>query len=329
MLLLVLFRVSFANDKKAEQAEARALLAKSHDLSNIEAVGSPAFVLNAKIHYQTGTQTAEGDGQIIWTAPDHYRVAYSAPNYFYIEIVRDGHRYLARTNDEMPLVIYDLHTTVAKAMQAGPDPKDKIKNVAVMQSGNDSLTCITFKPPVAMRDCLDSNGDTVTTESGPPTAASAPYKRYEFGDFVAFGAKRFPRKMTFRGGDGHVIEIEIQKLALAKNIPTDEFKIPMHSAVETWCAQPEFDPPHVARPETTFDLRMALAQGPAAPLIAAGASLYCVVDRGGRVRYVTLMHSSRPIKDEVVRNWVRGARLPLLHCGDDGLEYQTEITFAH
>ncbi len=46
-------RTASANDNEKElKAQAEALLAKSHDLSNIEAAGSPAFTLNATIHYQ-------------------------------------------------------------------------------------------------------------------------------------------------------------------------------------------------------------------------------------------------------------------------------------
>lgn len=314
-----------ANDKKAEQAEARALLAKSRDLSNIELAGSPAFVLNAKIHYQIGTQTAEGDGQIIWTAPDHYRVAYSAPNYFYNEIVRDGYRYLARTHDEMPLVIYELHTTAAKAMQAGPNPKDKIDNVAVVQSGNDSLTCITFKPPIAMRDCLDSNGDMVTAESGPPTAASPLYKRYEFSDFVAFGAKRFPQKIVFHGGDGYAIEIDVRQLALIKELSGDAFTIPSDAMKEPWCAEPKTE--GADSPTEPFSLAKDLTPmiGASRSLAAENASLYFVIGPNGHVRAVTVIHSSKPIKNKDLQGWVKNMRFPSLRCGKDGIEYQIEI----
>lgn len=318
-------RISFANDKKAEQADARALLAKSHDLSNIEAAGSPAFVLNAKIHYQIGTQTAEGDGQIIWTAPDHYRVAYSAPNYFYNETVRDGYRYLARTNDEMPLVIYELHTAVAKAMQAGPNPQDKINNVAVVQAGNDSLTCLTFKPPVAMRDCLDSHGDLVTAESGPPTAASALYKRYEFSDFVAFGAKRFPQKIVFRGGDGYVIGLDVQRLVLIKELSADAFTVPPDAMKEPWCAEPKTESADL--PMEPFSLAKDLTPmiDASRSLAAENASLYFVIGPNGHVRAVTVIHSSQPIKNKDLQSWVKNMRFPSLRCGKDGIEYQIEI----
>lgn len=319
-----------ANDKKAEQAEARALLAKSRDLSNIELAGSPAFVLTANIHFQEHGHSADGDLRILWTAPDHYRQTYSVLNYAYTAIAKDGKVYLTRTNEDVPLLIYEAQKTVRIAMHSDFDSKQKLTNVQTVQFAGHTLTCVSARlSSISHTDCLDADNDVVTAERDWPAAASALDQRYEFSDFIAFGARRFPRKLTFRGGDGHIIEIEIQKFALAKDISADEFAVPIPSAVETWCAQPQFDAPRMSRPETTLDLRMALAQGPATPLIVTGASVYCVVERGGRIRFVTLMHSLKPIKDEFVQNWARGTRFPLLHCGDDSVEYQTEITFAH
>jgi len=323
-------RVFSANDKKAEQSEARELLTKSRDLSNIELAGSPAFVLNAKIHFQEHGHSANGDLRILWTAPDRYRQTYSVLSYAYTAIAKDGRLYLARTNEDVPLLIYEAQKTVRIAMHSDFDSKQKLTNVRTMQFAGQALTCVSARlSSTSNTDCFDAANDVVTAERNWPAAASALDQHYEFSDFVTFGVRRFPQKITFRGGDGHIIEIEIQRLALARDISASEFTIPMPSAVETWCDQPQFDAPRVSRPETTLDLRMALAQGPATPLIVTGASVYCVVERGGRIRFVTLMHSLKPIKDQFVQNWAHGTRFPLLHCGDDSVEYQTEITFAH
>jgi len=323
-------RAMLLDHTKLDEAAAKVLLAKSRDLSNLELAGSPAFVLSANIHFQEHGHSADGDLRILWTAPDHYRQTYSVLNYAYTAIAKDGKLYLARTNEDVPLLIYEAQKTVRIAMRSDFDSKQKLTNVRTAQFSGQTLTCVSARlSSISHTDCFDADNDVVTAERDWPAAASALDQRYEFSDFVAFGVRRFPQKLTFRGGDGHIIEIEIQKLALAKDISASEFTIPIPSAVETWCAQPQFDAPRVSRPETTLDLRMALAQGPATPLIVTGASVYCVVERGGRIRFVTLVHSLKPIKDEFVRNWARGTRFPLLRCGDDSVEYQTEITFAH
>ncbi|HEV2223536.1 MAG TPA: hypothetical protein VGR84_11090 [Candidatus Acidoferrales bacterium] len=308
-------RVFSANDKKAEQAEARALLAKSRDLSNIELAGSPAFVLNAKIRYTVGTQSAGGDATIAWMAPNHYRQAYSAPNYSYSEVVQDGHRYLARTDNKMPLLIYELDATLYKAIHASADSKDKIKKVETAQSGDTALTCIQFKPPVSLTECLDSSGDVITAATSLTPGASALNERFEFSDFIEFGTRRFPRKIVFRGGDGHAIEINVEQLAPTNNVPVDTFTIPADATKETWCAKPESGT--VVSPEWNMFASL--------PIINAGALLYCVVGPDGHLRAVTVIHSSKPIKDKDLQTWMKTVRFPRLRCGNDGMEYEVEI----
>ncbi|MFZ0641198.1 MAG: hypothetical protein WA020_15020 [Candidatus Acidiferrales bacterium] len=319
---------TLANDNEKElKAQAEALLAKSHDLSNIEAPGSPAFTLNATIHYQIGTQTAEGEGQIIWTAPDHYRAAYSAPNYSYVEIVRDGYRYLTRTNNDMPLMMYEMERTVERTMHASASPKDKIKTVNSVQSGNEALVCLAFKNPTLLDRCIDSNGDVVTSERNAPPAMSALDERYEFGDFVGFTTKRFPRKIVFSGGDDHTIEIDVQQLALMKGLPGDAFNVPADAMKETWCAEPKMD--NGTPMQVIYLTDPAIGLGATEPLRDAKASLYYVVGPAGRARAVTVIHSTKPLGDKDLRTWMASMQFPPLRCGKNGVEYQIEASFAH
>lgn len=313
--MLVAFRSAPANDQKELKAQAEALLAKSRDLSNIEAPGSPAFVLNAKIHYQIGTQSAEGDGQIIWTAPDHYREAFTAPNYSYTEVVRDGYRYLARTNNEMPLISYELQKTIELAMHPGLIVKNKIKTGEVTHPGEGGLTCIAFKTVLAISECLDGSGDVVTTEIDRPPDASALNDRREYRDFVAFGTKRFPNTIVFRGGDGHIIEVDVQQLALVKEVSSDAFKTQADATKEAWCAQPK------------SDVLLDPSMNPYASLarIDPKALVYCVIDGNGHARSVTVIRSSKPIKDKDIETWMRRMRFPSLRCGSEGIEYQFVI----
>ena len=317
---------ALANDSQKEiNTHAEALLAKSRDLSNIEGPGNPAFVLNAKIHFQMGTQSAEGEAQILWTAPDHYRVAYTAPNYGYVEIARDGYRYRVRTNNEMPIFIFELQRAFAAAIHDSAYPEQKIKRAEVTQAGNEPLTCITFGSRAVIRDCLDSSGDLVTREIEPLRAVPAPNAHYEFSDFVAFGAKRFPQKVIFRGGEGHVIEIDVQRLAFVKEVAADAFRIPTGAMQEPWCAEPQTSrvwlTPVFAQndPRDVVEASIALAN--------AKATLYCVIAPTGRLRSATVMQASKPVKDEDLRTWMKGAAFRTQLCGKLGVEYEVEVTF--
>lgn len=322
------FRASLSSgdkdNKKELKAQAEALLAKSRDLSNIEAPGSPAFALDAEIHYQLGTQTAEGDGQIIWLAPDHYRAAYSAPNYFYAEVVRDGYRYLSRTNDEMPFLMYELRQTLKVAMTALPKAQTKVQHVEALPLNGNALTCVTFKPPSTAKLCLDSSSNLARAEYDWPNGSSMLNAQYEFSDFAEFGAKRFPRKIVFRGGDGHTIELDVTRLAFLKNVGSDVFKVPIPSTRETWCAEPKTD---LTAARTVWMNPPALLDRANDALRYAGAMIYCVVRPSGRLRSATIIYSSKPVKQKVLDDWIDNERLATLACGNDGIEYQILISF--
>ena len=311
-------------DKRAQKAAVEALLAKSRGLSNIEEPGSPSFVLNAEVHYQIGAQKAEGQAQIIWTAPDHYREAFTAPNYFYTEIVRDGYRYLSRTNDDMPLIIFELHNTLAALMHTDTNLKYKFKQIDTVPPADDAPTCVTFKSEPPVRTCLDEWGDVVTTEANQPAQRRIMSARYERRDFTTFGAKRFPREVTFHGGDGHGIEVDVQQLVAIKDPPADAFKIPIPSARETWCSEPRFDSPDKAlilNPPDAFVIASGI-------LRRANAVLYVTVRPGGRLRSAMVVYSSSPVKPKTLQDWLENAHSRPLLCGTDGLEYEAEVSFA-
>jgi hypothetical protein len=322
------FRAAFANgNEKALKAQAEALLAKSHDLSNIEAEGSPAFVLSARIRYQMGTQVGDGTGQITWLAPDHYRAQYFAPSYAYSEIVRDGYQYLTRTQDVTPPLIYELKLTFDAAIRGVPEAAQKIKKVETVPSGGDTLTCITFKSENVWTECLDGDGDLVTREQDAPRAMAALDHRYEFSNFVSFGAKRFPQQMIFRGGDGHTITVVLQGLALADHVSADQFAVPSHSAMEPWCAEPTLDtnkPLLFLRGSTDPDSLVA-AMG---RLRDARAAVYFVINAAGHLRGGTVIFSSKQVADKDLEMWMNNVTFPVLRCGDNALEYQTETSFA-
>lgn len=313
-------------DRKAEKAAAEALLAKSRDLSNIEAPGSLPFVLNLRIHYQIETQSTDGQGQIIWLAPDHYREAFSAPNYFYTDIVRDGYRYLVHTNDDMPLVMYELQRSFDRVLDAGLAQKEKIKNVAASEIAGQPLTCVTFSDKSLFQRCITGDGDVAIMERHAP-APDILSERYEFDNFTAFGAKRFPQTIVFRGGDDHVIRVDVQKLAAVKEPPAHAFDLPTDSKKEAWCAQPKLADADLQKEPLSLAIDPSQMMDAERSLAGYHPSLYIEIGPNGHVQRGTVVRSSRPIESESLKHWMSSMRFPILQCGHDGIEYRMELQF--
>jgi hypothetical protein len=315
---------AFANNNDKElKAQAEALLAKSRDLSNIEVAGSSPFVLTAQLRFVVDGKSGGGQGEIIWLGPDHYRETYSAPSYNYVEIVKDGKRYLSRTNNDTPLLMYELQTLLGTAMKPHPLMGHKIKNAKTMQDASGQmLTC----PEVNVNEttlsaCLDSDGDVTILKTEPPKAHSALGKAYEFSGFAAFGLHRFPLNMKFAGGDKHEVSIAVQKIAPIVDASAQNFDVPIGSMEEPWCAEPKTD--------TVPGVPIALPFSSPSNLglqVESDFAMYIEVAPGGRPHYVELMRSSQPITQEKLEAWVFDMRFPVLRCGGDGIEYELEMS---
>jgi hypothetical protein len=313
------------NNDKELKAQAEALLAKSRDLSNIELAGSSPFVLTAQLRFVVDGKAGSGQGEIIWLGPGHYRETYSAPGYNYIEIAKDGERYLSRTNHDTPLVMYELKTLLETAMNPHPLTGHKIKSATTMQDASGQmLTCPEMKiNDATVSACLDAEGDVTMLKTEPPKALSVMGTSYEFTSFAAFGLRRFPLNMKFEGGDGHEIVVAVQRVAPIEDVSAQHFDVPIGSMEEPWCAEPKTD----TEPGTPVD-ELFSSPSNLGLRVLNDFAMYVEVAPGGRPRYVELIRSSKPISQKDLQNWASAMRFPVMRCGDDGIEYETEMSIS-
>lgn len=321
VLCLAFAGATSANNNKQLKAQAEALLAKSHNLSNLESPGSPPFVLAASVRYTVGGKSGPGQAEIDWLAPDHFRQTLLGPGYSYVHVVQDGKQYLLRTNDHVPLLIYDLIRTLTAAMNAPPVAPGKIRRVTTSQSAsNATLTCAETKPTHnSLTACLDDDGDVVSVDSVSPADQSALDLSYQFANFAAFGLHRFPLNIKFQGGDGNKIEVAVLRIAPIENASALHFDAPVGAAQQTWCAEPKYSE------SSPLDFSSVMPPPQLGLRIRGMTVIYVEVGAGGRPRGATLVHSSEPIKQRDLEDWVFGMRFPVLRCGDDALEYEMEI----
>jgi hypothetical protein len=275
-------------------------------------------VLTANLHFVVDGKVGTGQGEIIWLGPGHYRETYSVPGYNYTEIAKDGERYISRTGDQLPLVMYELKTMLARAMQPNMALTGKIKSVTTMQdTSGQTLTCPQMKSnSEILTACLDGEGDVATMKKQVPAAQAALNASYEFSNFGTVGLRRFPLNMKFHGGDGHEIVVAVQKIAPIVDVGAQHFAVPIGSMEEPWCAEPKTTT-NAALPTPGIDI-----------LTPVEAALYIEVAPGGRPRYVTVMHSSRPISQKDRDAWATGMHFPIEECGEDGIEYQLEMSIT-
>lgn len=321
VLCMVFAGVALANNSKELKAQAEELLAKSHGLSNIESPGSSPFVLTASVRYTEHGKSGSGEAEIDWLAPDHFRETLLAPGYSYVQVVQDGKQYLSRSDDHVPLLAYELLQTLSTALTPPSFASKTIKKITTRQVlANVALICPETKPhDNSITVCLDSDGDIVNVDDQSPPELSSMDRSYKFSNFAAFGLHRFPLTLAFQGGDGNEIDVTVPRIAPIENASAQHFEVPVGSAQQSWCAQPKVS-------ESTGDfagvVRPPLQSGIRMPAVTV---LYIEVGAGGRPRGANLVHSSEPIKEQDLNKWISEMRFPVLRCGDDAIEYQTEI----
>lgn len=327
-LCLAFATTALAGNDKALKAQADALLAKSRGLSNLESPGSPPFVLTATVQYVIGSKLGTGSAEIDWLAPGHYRETLAGPGYSYVDIAKDGKRYLSRTNNQLPLVMYDLIRTLSTAMQVPQMFSSRFKKVSTAEShDNRTLVCPEAKlNDVSLMACLDDTGDLASFTMQHPADRAWLNTSYEFSDFAAFGLRRFPLIMKFVGGDGDQVGVVVRRIVPIENAPSQDFNVPIGSAEEAWCAEPKRSPLSSADRLSlgTPDVIALYAASPG-NLTPTTVVLYIEVGAGGRPRSMTLIHSSEPIREDDLEKWIGGMQFPSVRCGDDAIEYQTEL----
>lgn len=310
-------------NQKELKAQAEALLAKSHDLSNIEASGSSPFMLTAQLRFVIDGKTGAGQGEIIWLGPGHYRETYSAPGYNYVEVAKDGQRYLSRTQNDVPLLIYELKTLLAMALHPQLNTK-KLKSATTMQDASGkTLTCAEMKLAVeTLTACLNDDGGVATMNRTFPAEQMSLNASYEFSDFASFDLRRFPLNMKFQGGDGHEVAVAVQTITPIVDVSAQHFDAPAGSMEEPWCAELKT----IDRgPPVQSNLSAWSSLGIRTPRTTV---VYLEIAPGGRPRGVTLIHSTAAIRQDDLERAIFGMRFPIVGCGGDGIEYEMEMSIS-
>jgi len=142
-------------------------------------------------------------------------------------------------------------------------------------------------------------------------------ERSEYADYEPFEGRAFPRKLTFRGWDSRIVEVQITKLVRAQSFSADEFIPPTGATRTHYCESP--DATGELRPSTGSTIPFGFSD--------VEVDMYFQVTPVGGVRYAQVVYSSDPLKNKEILNWFTGTHFPIETCSGTPIAYETFVRF--
>ena len=313
-LLFVCPVLSFANDK---QDQADALIARSRQLSDIRASGSPAFHLKASVKlYSEKGQPTEGTYDEYWVSSAQWRREIVLGDFHRVEVAVGNKRW---TTDSAEAPSYVMGPQkVLSVWEAGPE-KWSVGRIYDKISGINSFTCLETKANLNGRkwsQCFEKTTGAMEAESMPLNLSNGVTPGVcEYTEPQTYMDKIFPSVVRCYVGDQSQLEMRIRLEHLA-NVPPDLF-VHTDSAKEGVNCQGPTTPPE---PLGKNSIRLPGIGPP-----KAIPSLQITVDADGIVRQVKVLRSGGKDVDNAFTDQVRNFRFKPANC--DGQPVEAQITF--
>jgi TonB family protein len=244
LLALVFVACLLAQDKgpAAQSFGPTSLLQKALDVSDIQAPGSPSFRLAATVELTPpNSKPIQGTYELLWVNEGKWREAIDFPGYHRLRVGDAGSYWQVRNTDfEIPRVS-DLEETLnfaVKLIQDLGDPSVTIADHKKEASGSCMEVQVASRSGVRTdrKLCFDVATNTLTSEDEPKS--SRDITRREYGRYVAFAGKTFPRAMRAFAGRQAAVVIAITDLNEYRSIDLAKFVTPQKATLWAHCRAP-------------------------------------------------------------------------------------------
>jgi hypothetical protein len=312
-------RPGLAADEQ-EQKDAAPVLSKAAGLVDLQASGGAPFLLLANVALHEGSKSTNGVFAMAWAGPGQYRRVFRFPGFTTTEVVTDGAIYRQRTTEVLPLMIWELDGLLSVASAYRLTPRSKVSRVQTERTGATELTCVLTRTDLTdSRICVNAvTGEPFSVARGVDAYhLESLRERYEFGDYRPFEGHSFPHKLTFRGWNSHVVEVQVQKLIRVETFAADEFRPPSGSSRMHFCDSPETK--GEVKPSTGNAIPIGFSD--------VEVDMYFQVGPSGGVRSAQVVYSSDPLKNKEILNWFTGTHFPIKTCSGTPIAYETLIRF--
>ncbi len=301
--------------------EATALVKKAIDGTELKTPGASPFHLVATIRYTLDDKSTDGTYEILYAAPDRYRVELRLGAIGETDIALGDKYYTLRTTPIMSLPFWSLKMFIWQPGYLYLGIAPNANRVYTSTVGTEGRTCVDAESDKAATKqiCFDPTSNAVVsihvTAQLPKGTPKGVAFESDLADFVDLGTIRYPRHLV-RKFVTETIEATVETLMPVNAFADSVFAPPDKAEVHDWCASPVHEGqaklPAPTRPTESW-LRMQ-------NLVA----YYFLVGTDGRVKKKMLLHSSGNAGLDVLSSLPFEKGKPSVHtCNGKPIEYET------
>jgi len=296
---------------------AKAMRDKTAALFDIKSEGRPAFRLRVRFRaFGMRSGDVEGTYLLEWVGPDRFRAEITLANFHEIQVVAGGKLWRSRSLPFLPLPAMQIAYFMNVSNRIRPNSKDRLGKISQTQLNGSPVRCLPVR------------GDGVAMEweycEDAATGLPARLKLHdvdgwtEYGEFVAFGGKFFPRVFRLVSENTTQLEGHVELLEEMNSPPADLFTPPPGAEAEPSCR--EVAAPQMITPLDFQELGLGLG--------STHFSVYGVVGKDGVLHHAALLEVPKGIPEKKLLDAISRMRFRPATCKGVPIEKESIFRFG-
>lgn len=321
-MAVIFFAFAVHGQSLPSNADATALLHKMIEATDLRASSVPPFRLLASLHYESDGRGADGKYEILWGAPDRYRVNFILGEIGETDIVLGDKIFIIRST---PALTFEKWVIERYLWSPGFQLEDRTATrVFPTQVDGMVQTCMDAgSDKYAQRQvCLDpATNNLISATVGANSVKGNGKFQVELSDFVNLGTLRYPKHMRLQNSIWSGT-FQVEKLTEAVEFDSNVFAPPANAISRDWCPNPD----------TKHQAPMPAPSKSSAPHpfpeTSGYSAWYILVGPKGHVEKSVLLHSSSSTMTRSIGGSMAAASHPIRSCNGKPIEYETVFFIA-
>jgi hypothetical protein len=315
-----------------DKKEASEWVRKAQEASDLRSPDAPPYHLVAKIRYAIGDKSLEGTYEILWAAPDKYRLELRMGDMDETDLMLGDKKYVARNTPTMTLPMFSVTSILFFSTPLpGIQSPDSVRKLSWAGDAANRQICAVVGESIAFdhKLCFDAKTTQVTaahTHYKPTTSVVSVANgaiSMDLTDYVSLGNMRYPQRLERRSGPESV-DATVEKWETVQKFSDDVFVPLPNSTVWDWCSTQKIEIPKSIRPNVPPISVDPISGTLSFPYVG----IYKVVRADGTVKEATLLFGSPQGPAKEFLDMQRHGQSAIHICGTKPVEYETVVVWS-
>jgi len=293
--------------------QAKALIDKALQMTDIRISGSPPFRLRAQVRLSALVgPDLSGTYLLEWAAPDRFYEGTSFPLFEETQTAQGDRLWRRRSLPYIPYHIWQMQSLIPSYPGLSLAEKSKVGKIREVKKDGIRMLCIETSYEETLKEvCLDPT-------SGAPLRIAIPdlSLTYEFSDYASIGPKVFAHRRRLFVDRKLVVEIRVETIETGLSFPPERFAAPAGAQRLAWCPDPKREellkgadwPPFYDAPGGAWARPRGLL------------AVYGVIRRDGRLHNLTVVAPLDKTYDQYVLKNLEQFLYRPAYCGEVPIE---------